>query len=318
VNKFDIEDKISQGELLRYYIGNIKKPIRSPFRKDNFPTITFKDYGGKVLWRDWATGEHGDALDFLYRLFGSQSYSDLFKKINSDLNLQQSQLLKLPTHQKVSTVQKKDIQVTYRFFNDRDLSYWNSNGISLNTLGKYGVYALSEVWLNGRSMLESYVKNPLYGYKYSLYKDDTRWKIYRPFAKAKDIKFLYNGTVDIIEGYDQLPWYGKTLLITKSLKDVMLLHDLGWSAISLQGEANSLGENIFSVLSSRFEIIILFYDNDKAGYEGANKLSQKYGLPKIFIPENDEGIKDITDYCKIAGKENASILMNNLISEGND
>ncbi len=50
----------------------LRKKCRSPFREDRSPSfeVSVDPSGGLEKWRDWSTGEHGDALDFLARARG--------------------------------------------------------------------------------------------------------------------------------------------------------------------------------------------------------------------------------------------------------
>ena len=114
-------------------------------------------------------------------------------------------------------------------------------------------------------------------------------------TKEQKYKWLFSGgAANDIEGFDQLPLIGDRLILTKSLKDCMCYNVIGYPAISLQGEANKLEQDLVTKLLKRFNEIIINYDNDEAGHKGAKRISDQYGFKSIFI----DGAKDLSDYIK--------------------
>lgn len=314
-----IQSKLTQREILEYYVGNINKPIKSPFRQDKYPTITFKEVGSNIIWKDWATGDRGDAYSFVMKLYNCSFY-EAIQNIYKSLIEGNTTIItrKLDVFAKVSKNKiKKEFIVNTQSFTTQDFKYWDCFGITLKTLIKYDVYSVNSFYIQNTDN-NSYINyynnsNLIYGYKF-IKEGEEYWKIYFPYKSDK--RFLYNGTVEIVEGFDQLPLYGDLLIITKSLKDVMLLYELGYSAISLQGEHNPLTQNIFNNITSRFKNIIIFYDNDTAGINGATQLKNDYNFNSIIIPKHI-GTKDITDTYRKYGQEFCKDLMNNLINGTN-
>jgi DNA primase len=103
-----------------------------------------------------------------------------------------------------------------------------------------------------------------------------------------------------IQGEKQLPKTHEWLIITKSLKDVMLFRRYGIPAIALQGEANVPDNDLIDKFGKRFEKIIMFYDNDKQGILSMQKAKKL--IPCVWIPRKYK-VKDITDYYKAYGKD---------------
>lgn len=293
-----IEEKISQKEILESYIGDISKPICSPFRKDRNPSLTFKVKGNKVIWKDWGTGEGGDAFTFLM-LYFNKSFNEILNKVWNDLILNNSydkiKVKRKTNFSKSNNNLNKTFIIQTQSFGFFDRKYWKNYGISIKTLVKYNVYSIKYFSFNN-IFLEYSVNNPIYGYKFS----ENFWKIYTPFNKKR--KFLFNGNKNTIEGYNQLDITGNILFITKSLKDVMLFSELGYNAISFISEIILPEEKIILELKERFKRIIVFYDNDDAGIKGAKKICLKYNLEKMLIPKEFE-TKDITDTFQKYGKE---------------
>lgn len=119
-------------------------------------------------------------------------------------------------------------------------------------------------------------------------------KVYRPFNKK--YKWLSNTTSSDIYGLEQLSNQRELVYLTSSLKDVMTLYSIGYEAVALQSETNSLNKELKQKLSS-YKKVIIFYDNDRAGKEATKQLLKE--LPNsefIFTPIED--FKDPSDFVK--------------------
>lgn len=99
------------------------------------------------------------------------------------------------------------------------------------------------------------------------------------------------------------------------MKDVMVLKELGYNAIAFNSEGiPTKGENgkfvaeTIEHLKERFEHVVLFLDNDKAGKEYSTKISRHYSVPYILIPDNDP--KDISDYLAKYGRRKTKRMFN--------
>ena len=105
-----------------------------------------------------------------------------------------------------------------------------------------------------------------------------------------------------IQGYKQLPKSGKLLVITKSMKDVLLLHELGIPAIAPNSETQNVSDKMFEELKSRFKYIVYVFDNDLPGISNMVKF-KKHNPEAIYhwIPRAYKA-KDITDFYKKYGK----------------
>jgi 5S rRNA maturation endonuclease (ribonuclease M5) len=131
------------------------------------------------------------------------------------------------------------------------------------------------------------------------YKVDDKFKIYRPLA-SKYTKWRTNLNNTNIQGYAQLPESGDLLFITKSLKDVMCLYEMGFTAISPSSETTFIPDNVLESLHKRFKNIIILFDRDEAGVKNARKCSKEYGLDAIFVHKKFKA-KDVSDAVKANG-----------------
>lgn len=325
ITKAIILERVTEEEILQYYLEDylnfsdfIKSPLRPFDNPDKNPSFSFKKtYNGSIIWRDWGTGKYGDCFNFVTEKFNI-SFKEALSKIYDDMCLNNKPIIKRVTefYQTKPSLGKKVFRPEFKLFSSIDIQYWGQFGIDLTTLVKFNVKACNRLFKTeeGEEKLLRYYTNdsPLYTYEY----EPGIYKVYAPYAPKKQ-KFLYNGGPSIIEGYNQLTDKGKLLIITKSLKDVMCLSELGYDAISLQGEGNILTLEMLEILDPKFDNIIVFYDNDQAGREGASRIEDKYGIMSIEIP-NNYNAKDISDFIKKYGKSKAKDLMENLINGRRD
>jgi DNA primase len=315
INK--ILEKVSEYDLYSHYMGEpipIGKPISSPFREDKHPSFCFfigkKDK--KLMWKDFATGESGDIVQFVKNIF-QDTNGNAIKRIIKDIedgkvnSTEEGKSFK-KSFNKIKTI----ITVKRKNFIEEDDIYWKQFNINRDVLKEFEVFPISNFWVNDEYQPYTYTKNnPIYAYK--VY---DKFKIYRPLSPNIKNKWRSNlGQYDI-QGWKQLPEKEKIIIITKSLKDVMVLYSFGYNAIAVNSENVYLPEKAVKELRERFKEILLFYDNDESGRLGSDKMSKKYNLKQIFIPSSYNTLfkaKDISDFYKEFGKNKTKELLKELI-----
>lgn len=300
-NLNDLLKIATEYDIYSFYIGSqfkVGKVMKSPLRKDIHPSFgIFKSsIGDSLMWKDQATGKTGNVIQFVGEMFNLTNGNAL-KKIISDIDAGNI----------YSTKQGKDIQDRYKKtktiisiqrknFTETDDEYWGEYLITRNILKKHNVYPILTFWINDTPSSLFYSKDhPLYAYQIF-----DKFQIYAPKALRKN-KFRNSTSIYDVHGLEQIPQYGKLLIITKSKKDVMVLDRLGYNAIAPCGENTPIPKNIIDNLKARFEKIVILYDNDSAGIKGAEKLSKETELKYTYIPENyykQFKIKDISDFIK--------------------
>lgn len=296
----DLLSKIDDYDIYAYYMGNftIGKLYNSPLRTDDkIPSFAiFKGRRGNLMFKDHGSGESGNAINFI----------KLIDHITDQQTLER-QLLKIirstkPTEIRNRTVVRStdytvDIGIVRQPFTKIDIDYWNQFNISLDTLNKFQVFSI-KYYLSNNIVKGIYKdENPMYAYKVF-----DKFKIYRPLA-SKYTKWRTNLTTSDVQGLAQIPEKGDLLIITKSLKDVMVLYEMGYTAISAASETTFIPEDILSGLKEKWKYIVLLYDRDKAGMQNARKYSKQYNLPAFFINKKFKS-KDISDAVKNCGFDN--------------
>lgn len=292
-----ILSKVTEYDIYAKYIGEFKVGMiyNSPFRKDKNPSfgIFYSKRTNQLLFKDHGTGECGNVIKFVQLYTGITNYPDILKDIVNRLNINNST--------KLTTTQYKPptetvIGIVRQNFTETDKKYWSQFNIDINTLKKFNVFSIKYYLCNG--VVKGIYKdtNPMYAYK--VYNN---FKIYRPLGD-KYTKWRNNLTEYDIQGYEQLPQKGDTLIITKSMKDVMCLYKMGIPAISPSSESTFIPDKCLEELKTRFKRILILFDRDVAGVKYLRKISKKTGLEPLLINKKFNA-KDVSDAIKLNGFE---------------
>lgn len=293
----DLLDKLTDYDIYSYYVGQFKigKLFNSPLRSDdkNPSFAIFKGMNGGLFFKDHGSGEGGNAIKFV----------KLYKNINTKDELER-ELLRIVrkmnpnsgnairTYSYSVDPGPTDIGIVRQPFTDVDKRYWKQFHISIDTLRKFQVFSI-KYFLCNRVVRGTYKEtSPMYAYKV-----DDKFKIYRPLA-SKYTKWRTNLTNRNVQGLSELPVEGGNLLIiTKSLKDVMCLYEMGFNAIAASSETTFIPDDILDSLRHKWKNVIMLYDRDKTGMLESRKYSKQYKLDALFVHKRFKA-KDISDAVK--------------------
>ena len=293
----DLLDKLTDYDIYSYYVGQFKigKLFNSPLRSDdkNPSFAIFKGMNGGLFFKDHGSGEGGNAIKFV----------KLYKNINTRDELER-ELLRIVrkmnpnsgnairTYSYSVDSGPTDIGIVRQPFTDVDKQYWKQFHISIDTLRKFQVFSI-KYFLCNRVVRGTYKEtSPMYAYKV-----DDKFKIYRPLA-SKYTKWRTNLTNRNVQGLSELPVEGGNLLIiTKSLKDVMCLYEMGFNAIAASSETTFIPDDILDSLRHKWKNVIMLYDRDKTGMLESRKYSKQYKLDALFVHKRFKA-KDISDAVK--------------------
>ena len=295
--------RASEETYMEHYLGiPVKKGLfKSPLRKDSKPTASFfRNKKGDLIFHDFRGDFYGNFISVVMELFQCSYYKAL-KIIANDFGI--SNYKNYEKHESKieysGTIFKETqstsiIQVEKKEFSQKELDWWDSFGISKTTLSKYKVVSCSSIFLNGQYFTSSSDKSPIFGY-YGGKKDGIElWRIYMPTKKT--FRFLSNWSSSIIQGSKQLIESGDYCILSKSLKDVMLLHEFNFISCAPNAESITISKSQFDKLNQKFNNIIVFFDNDLAGVQGAHRYKKQFNCRCIFIKR--KYAKDISDLYK--------------------
>lgn len=291
-----ILSKVTEHDIYSAYIGNFKIGMiyNSPFRKDKNPSFGcfYSRTSKQLMFKDHGTGDCGNVIKFVSLYTGLTNYSDILNNIVSKLKITENTQLDSSKQYIPST--ETVIGVVRQEFTETDINYWQQFNIQVSTLKKFGVSSIKYYLCNG--IVKSIYKtdNPMYAYK--VYNN---FKIYKPLAD-RYTKWRNNLSEYDIQGFKQLPKTGDILIITKSMKDVMCLYEMGIAAISPSSESTFIPDKVLEQLKKRFKRIIILFDRDNAGVRYLRKMSLKTGLEGLLVHKKYKA-KDISDAIVVNG-----------------
>lgn len=294
----DILSRATELDIYEAYLGKIKvgQIYNSPLRKDENPSfgLFYSKRTGQLLFKDLATGDCGNVFKFVGMYTGLKSTA-INKDIIAKLNLTNNTCF-VSSKPKIKS-HECEISVVRQPFSDKDLAYWLQFGITHDTLIKYNVSPITYYLNNGIVKWKYEEDNPIYAYK--VY---NHFKIYRPLSKTKKDKWRNSLTIDDIQGYKQLPKSGEVCIITKSLKDVMCLYEMGIPAISPSCETTFISDIALERILKRFKRVYICFDRDPTGVRNMRLQSLKTRLRGILVHKRFKA-KDISDAVKKNGFE---------------
>ena len=293
----DLLDKVTDYDIYSYYIGAFKpgKLLNSPLRPDDkIPSFAiFPSKTGGLLFKDHGTGIAGNALKFVKLYRGIQTREELERELLAIVRrMNPNQAIRTATSSPRVSSGMTDIGIVRQPFTTVDKQYWKQFHISIDTLRHFNVFSIKYFLCN--SVVRGTYKetSPMYAYKVF-----DKFKIYRPLA-PKYTKWRTNLTNRHVQGLAELPKEGGNLLIiTKSLKDVMCLYEMGYCAIAASSETTFIPEDILQSLRSKWKHIVILYDRDRTGMANARQYSKRYKFDAFFVNKKFKA-KDISDAVK--------------------
>lgn len=305
-------------EIMRRYlnISNVPCKISSPLREDDdTPSFSLTEWNGKVYWKDFGTGESGDIINLMARLW-FVSYQEALLKIKLDCGRSiPSNNLVRKYKGKISLTHGSDIQVKVRDWHKWDEEYWAQYGISLNTCKYCDVHPISHAFFTrteeGNTETLCVPMDKL-AYAYFEWKDGIQSiKLYQPYSTK--LKWLSKHNKSVWDLWTQaFDWAknksNKAVIITSSRKDAMCLwQNLKVPAMSLQGEGYIPKPQVMQQVLDTFKTVYLWYDNDfshtgdNPGQDNAHKLQEMFpALKNICIPKEYQA-KDPSDLVRDYG-----------------
>lgn len=295
--------------------------VISPLRSDKKPTASFyRNRKGELIFHDFGTSFHGNFVDVVMHL-NQCTYVKALQIIAEDFGYVEKQSdrpkpkIKV-SDEKIETKSETIIQIEPQDFTEGELKWWKGFGISKDTLKRYKVYSCRSVFLNGNYYKSSSQRQYIFGYYGGKRNGVEMWRLY--FPQNRNYRFLSNWPKELIQGARQLNLpIGSGLIITKSLKDVLLLAENNISAIAPCSENIVMSKAQMKRITNRTANILYLGDNDLPGVKGANRYKKKFPFLRcVFIKRNMA--KDISDLYKNLGREECLEAMQELNDIFND
>lgn len=317
----EIESKISEGELLQYYLDIKEVPcvIKSPLREDKRASFGIYSLDGiHIYYTDFSTKDTGSTYQLLSKMWGltfSQTLEKIYHElVKHDKTINVSAIQKPKINVYSSLENNTNLEVKIRDWKDYDIEYWKSYGVPLEWLEWAEVYPISFkiVTKNGRRYVFPAEK---YAYAFVEHKENNvTLKIYQPFSTTH--KWANKHDRSVVSLWTKIPQTGDKVVICSSLKDALCLSaNTKIPALAIQGEGYGMSDTAIAELRKRFSKQYIILDNDKAGLSDAVKLAERTGFTNLVIP-SFEGGKDLSDYFKLFGKSRFVELIKSLFQNG--
>lgn len=304
----NIYNQINDFDIFSFYILEelkIGRAFNHPLREDKQPSFAIYRAGDNLRWKDFATGDGGSAFDFVKLKFGATFYEAL-AIVNTDFRLDldgvsvhKAQGI-IPTRFNFdikSIPENKDIRVRFCKPTEDHYKYWKQYGISKSTLSKYKISCINGFKINDITIIP---RSITFAYCFG----DFKYKILQPFD---DFKWINNCSANIIQGQNQLE-ESDYCIITSSLKDVMVLHEMGYSSVAPQSE-----NTIIDVSCLGTGNMLLYYNNDEAGIKASETHKLLYNCEYIINPKGLA--KDPSDLVKELGFKQAKKIVDKLFTK---
>jgi len=299
------------------------KLIESPLRADDKPTFgLFVHHEQDVLmFKDFAY-ETGDVFKFikLYALYhDSRRINSLYgialylqDKLNIPIlkNGRVNESARIERPRQFNVQAARNIKFKSRQYTKRDIKYWQQYYITERTLKLYDVRSVYKLMDEEGRILKVFSSSDIC-FAYVIY---NKVKLYQPLEEST-FKWRNTCPAHYIQGWKQRR-SKKKLIITKSLKDIMVFFELignNYDIVAPHSENYNFPEKIVNYINKHYDEVIVIYDFDRAGVNGANKLKRLYNwIPKfidtkrIMVNNKLKVIdKDISDYIANHGEDKA-------------
>ncbi len=310
ISREDIYNKIDDVQIFSYYFGEFKfrKSYSSVFRKDSTPSTGFYiNKAGKVIYNDITTREKLDAFAFVAKKYGL-SYGEAIIKVGCDFGVipcENPPVVKakdfdLARRYEEELKKETIISIEYDKWTHEALNYWKQYTITEKELEDNDVYNVAKLRINNR-YINNYGGNLRFAYALE-HKNKLHYKIYQPEG-SPEYKWITNIPLHVNFGYNKLKYESDTLIITKSVKELILFRRYFPEVISLQNESQaSLRDVTLNFLKKKYKYIYLFFDGDETGVKNAKEY-EKRGIIPIYLPEKiiTSDLKDSADLVKKYG-----------------
>ena len=187
----------------------------------------------------------------------------------------------------------------------QDLLFYQQFGISLPTLGRYFTTSLECWWASTNYNIPRWPRGLCFAYRVG-----SRYQIYQPDAD-KNWKFRTSlRHEEDVMGLQQLRGRFELLIITKSMKEVMMFDEFGIDAVACASENTPIPQWFFDKVASRYKRVIIWMDND--GKESSEKFYPNY--TRVYVPIISKE-KDPTDFHKHYGHEDTGRMIKQVLYE---
>lgn len=246
--------------------------------KDEHPSFwLFRGDDGSILWHDARLSGKYDrrAIGLAVKMWDC-SYGEAYRRLDT-----------CPTPA-ISINEKPTPKrgVVAGELEEWEMPFWEQHSTTKRTLSRLSIKGLRGFYVDGRYMYRSERDNAKYVYICG----SNSYQMYKPF-EDRLYRFRGHNLKNVLFGYNSLE-SGGDLVITSSMKDVVMFYNIGVKAIAPTSEGVFSGiRDKYSELRLRFDNIFVIFDNDKKGREATNMLCGEFDTfrPAKLIGREKDG-----------------------------
>lgn len=301
--------------ILNLNIG-LGENFTNPFRNDNHPGCKLNDVNGVVLLSDYGDDfwNHKSIIGVVKYRYGvdyKKALQIIFYELASNDARTRANNLKSNNLTKYNTNFNFQIYTENRGWRKFDRQFYGYADITRQQLEFEQCFPVSKYWTNSRNNPKEFKgvqitkKDPCYGYKIQ-----NNIKLRFPKRTNKNNKWISNiqkyqigGKTPIVHNPGEL----RHIIIKKSLRDYLTVHNCGYNSRFLPNESVYLTRDFIDWLAMEFDLIIFVMDNDARGIASTKRIKdqwQNYVKDKpVFathlpIDYLNDGITDPFDLAK--------------------
>jgi hypothetical protein len=279
--------------------------IKSIFNKaDNDPSMIlfFSDDEQIYRFKDFSSGNYGDAVDIVLELYNLSDRQNGYRQI---LELFKNDT-EIPKYINTASKEIREVnKYTIRKWTNADAAFWKQFGIGGSFLKNYNIKPLGEytITITKEDGVEemNFAQNMCYGYFNNA---GELCKIYQPTRKiAKFLKLR-----EYTQGEEQLTYKARCLIIASSLKDIGAFKALKFNQIEMvapDSENVTITQAQIDKYRQEYEFVFTLFDNDIAGMKAMKHYKDLYNISYIYF--NVE--KDIAECVKQHGVASTKVFL---------
>lgn len=309
LKKEEVLKRISEEQIFEKYLQlpvDETTTYHNPLRVDKRAGCRYyRGRNGRLYFKDFSKGYHWDCFNVVEFIYNC-SFIDALKIIIQDFQLNKEVPKRDFTPEPIEK-NRVIIQITAREWNNQDIEYWGKYNINLSHLGYFRVYPCKAVWIN-REYYQCRPNDPCYAFYFGKINNVDIFKLYFPLREYN--RFFQNVHIEdnILQGFNQLQYKSDTLVITKSLKDVICLTILSLESVAPVSEYQIITQEQFDFFKSKYKHIVVLGDNDETGRQFIIKHAKKYNISHYLFPKSMG--KDISDNISLYGINRIKSIVN--------
>lgn len=296
--QMDIPSEIRKGK-------NYKCPdfIKS---NDKNPSLSFFLDTDRWIYKDHGSDAKGDCFNWIAQKYRTNDFPEVLKKAaeavgiidNAENNRNQKThaTTKNKPHKAKSLSKSNNIPYpSARYESGAQWKYWERFGVMVLP---DNVIALKWFQTNGGIKVKATQNNPAFAFV----KNKNCIKVYQPLNPNKSLKWQWVGPKplgDNIWGVEALPDSGKELIIVEGPKDWLTLSSFeipeGISVVGLDAVRTDIPDEWIGEMSSRFDKITLWLDNDEDGHTESEKWAKRYGLDQQSVKDTYTDVSEVIE-----------------------